>query len=329
MLAGHLFGATAALAEDEPITWSVRPATEAGADGRSWIELELEPGESAVEYAEVSNFSDQEVTFTLTSADGYLTPTGRFNMLPRDQESTDAGSWIDADDSLKLSANSSTVIPLQIAVPTDATPGDHAAGFAASVFSKGSDDEGTEVGVESRVGFRVMVRVGGELEPSLGPFEVAAHYDMSWNPFSPGRVVADVTVANVGNTRLDLELEAAAAWQEANAEDQSGELFPGTERELSVIVHDVWPLGIVLLDVTVTGVPLDAQGGTDSAPISQTTQVAVWAIPWPQLAVVAGATLIVFAILVGRRRERRRFQHQIEEAREEAVREAMAMEGSK
>ncbi|MEK8107066.1 hypothetical protein NKG94_21505 [Micromonospora sp. M12] len=58
--------------------------------------------------------------------------------------------------------NETRVVPFTITVPKGATPGDHPAGIAATVTSTG----GT-VSVESRVGFRVMVRVNGSARAAL------------------------------------------------------------------------------------------------------------------------------------------------------------------
>src|SRR5690606_29986423 len=82
---------------DDPVTWAVRPSDGEAADGRTAIEWELDPGESARDHFEVTNLSKFTVEFAIAAADGYHTPQGRFNMLPSDRPSTDAGKWIDLD----------------------------------------------------------------------------------------------------------------------------------------------------------------------------------------------------------------------------------------
>ncbi len=130
------------------------------------MELELDPGASVDEHLAVRNLSDRDVTFALTAADGYFTPTGRFNMLPGDKQSVAAGIWISMDKTVTVAAGGTAVVPFTVTVPDNATPGDHAAGIAASIYSQGGSD-GTQLGVESRVGFRVMTRVKGEVRPAL------------------------------------------------------------------------------------------------------------------------------------------------------------------
>ena len=116
---------------ESSVTWAMSPADESGPDGRSWVELELDPGASATEHLAVRNFGDREVTFAITAADGYFTPTGRFNMLPSDATSVDAGTWISVDDQVTVAPGGTAALPFTVEVPDDATPGDHAARMAA------------------------------------------------------------------------------------------------------------------------------------------------------------------------------------------------------
>ena len=115
---------------DPAVTWSVQPADDTGVDGRAWIEQTLDPGDSAIERLAVHNFSDHAVDFRLAAADGFFNQNGRFNILPSDQPSTEAGTWIDLADSVNVPAGETVVVPLTITVPNDAQPGDHAAGVA-------------------------------------------------------------------------------------------------------------------------------------------------------------------------------------------------------
>ena len=187
---------TAAAAADArgEVTWSVQPADEAGPDGRPWIEQDLDPGESVVEHLAVHNFSDHEVAFGLAAADGFFNEDGRFNILPAGQTSTAAGTWIDLVGSVTVPAGGTAVVPFTITVPADAEPGDHAAGVAASVVSTSTGAGGASVGVQSRVGFRVMTRVTGTLAPGATIENVRSSYRPSWNPFAPGDLVVEFDV---------------------------------------------------------------------------------------------------------------------------------------
>ena len=326
-------GGGPALAADEPtITWAASPADEAGPDGRSWVELELDPGESASDHLAVRNLGTEEITFTLAAADGYLTSTGRFNMLPSDQESTDAGTWIEIAESVTVPASGTKIVPFSVKVPANATPGDHAAGIAAAVLSVDSSETGARVGVESRIGFRVMTRVSGALQPALNVAAITAAYDLSWNPFAPGAIHVTTEIENSGNVRLDVPVtavdgsaadgSAVRAGARGSGVDDSVQLFPGDRRATVVDVPDVWPLGFAIVPVEYRPVVVEPGGGVATmAPIAR--DVFVWTMPWPHLLILLAGALIVGALLWGRRRQAREIERRVREAQEMGRREAM------
>jgi hypothetical protein len=248
----------------------------------------------------------------LTAADGYFTATGRFNMLQSAEPSVEAGTWIDVQTEVSVEAGATTVIPFTLTVPGNATPGDHAAGIAASILSTGTTADGARVGVESRVGFRVMTRVSGELAPALAVHEASSVYTTSWNPFSPGDLAITYTAENAGNTQLRLADEIGGAGTER------GDLLPGEQRTVTIEPLSVWPVGLVTVDVIVHGtVPSD---GAEVAPVR--TSIVVWAIPWPHLLMLAGILLIVAAVFFGRRRSKARIERLLEAARADGRTEA-------
>lgn len=324
-----LGGADAAAADEEPtVTWSVSPADAAGPDGRAWVELELDPGEGATEHLAVRNFSAEEITFRITAADGYFTDTGRFNMLPSDQESTGSGTWISVDETMTVAPNAMAVVPFEVDVPDDAAPGDHAAGIAASISSVNVGADGTRLGVESRVGFRVMTRVTGELRPSLDVVSVTGTYDTSWNPFERGTIDLTTTLANGGNVRLDVA--ASALLGDRRSPDPSDddasrpvELLPGDERVVAIAVPEVWPLGfaVVRMELSAREVGLDGSGQALEPVVRE---VFVWTMPWPHLLIALAVALVVGGLLWGRRRRTREIERLVREAQEEGRRSALA-----
>jgi hypothetical protein len=305
--------AWSATAEEEAgVTWSVSPSSEAGPDGRRFVELDVDPGTSATEYAAVRNFSETPVTFSLTAADGYYTDTGRFNMLPASETSVDAGAWITLDPDVTIGPGQTAVVPYTITVPENATPGDHAAGVAASVRSAGTDESGNAVGVDSRVGFRVSLRVSGELTPALAVGDVRAEYVPSWSLFQPGSARISYTATNDGNTVLSVTDRIGDATAER------GSLLPGESRTVTVDAIAAWPVFVVPIDLQVDGTVPDSE--LAAAPFTQT--VVLWAIPWLYLLAALGIALILFAIFTGRRRNKRRMQRLLAEAREEGRRQS-------
>lgn len=311
-------------ATSSPVTWSVRPGTESGPDGRSWVEQELAPGARSEEYLVLHNFSAEAVTFALTAADGYVTEEGRFTMLPASEQSVAAGTWISIAPSVTVGPDETTIIPFTTIVPDNAEPGDHAAGVAASVTAADASAGGAAVGVNGRVGFRVMTRVTGALAPNAEVTSVTAQYATAWNPFSAGTVDADFVLTNTGNTRLviagrvDIGGESVA-FPESGAEAQ--ELLPGESRAFEVRVPDVVPLFLVPVEVSadLAGVALD---GAQAPSVVARGGTTVWAPPLPQLLLLGGAVLVVGGLTWSTVRNRRRVRALIAQARQDGIREA-------
>ncbi|HMR48433.1 MAG TPA: DUF916 domain-containing protein [Arachnia sp.] len=327
-LSAALFApALSAFADDEeesPIRWTVSPANPEGSDDRLAVEHTLDPGEQVQDYFAVGNLSDKEITFSLNAADGFFNRNGRFDMLTSEKESVDSGTWISLPESVTIPAGEVAVVPFTVTVPEQAEPGDHAAGITASVLDVQSAEDGTSLGVESRVGFRVLTRVTGEITPLASVTVTEASYALSWNPLRPGSATVSFEVINDGNTRLIARGTTSAGGEEAifpaDGEIRQ-ELLPGDERPLVSTVKGVWPLFRVPITISLTpeAVTMD---GTVTTLDPVVVEVAVWAIPWPHLIVLLGVALIGVAVLGGRRRSRRRLDAMLAAAREEGRRSA-------
>lgn len=319
--------AAAADDSDSAVTWSVQPADEAGPDGRPWIEDTLDPGASAVEHLAVRNFSDHQVDFGLAAADGVFNPNGRFNILPPDTKSTGAGTWIAIADSVTVPAGQTVVVPFTITVPPNAEPGDHAAGVAASIMSTSTGNSGASVGIESRVGFRVMTRVTGDLVPGAKTENLTTSYHPSWNPFAPGDLTVEFDVVNTGNTRLRVTGQATAGGHTGAfpPKDEPQELLVGDSRHFSVTIADVWPSVLVPVSTRVAPEVVVVSGVAPGLASISTATTAV-AVPWPQAILLVGIALIVVAVLMQRRHSKRRLDRLLEGAREEARRDALQAE---
>ena len=307
---------SAAAAEDTaPISWSVTPADESGPDGRVFVEHAVDPGATVGDHLAVRNLGAEQVTFRLSAADGFYNANGRFDMLRSDQESVAAGTWVTLPESVTVAPGATAVVPFSLTVPDDAEPGDHAAGITASVIS-GAHSEGTGVGVESRVGFKVMTQVTGPLMPAFSVENVQTDYLLSWNPLRPGDIATTFSVVNMGNTRLMVggALDVAGQTIAFPAEgERRSELLPGEERSYTLAVDDVWPLFGFPADLTVA--PVVSSTADEAAVVAaSTTTHFLWAMPWPHVLIVVGVALLLVALLWNRFRSRRRIAALIEEA---------------
>ncbi|GAA0433725.1 hypothetical protein Acor_07950 [Acrocarpospora corrugata] len=324
VLAAVLLAVPIAPAMAEPakptLTWSVQPASQQGPDGRRWIELTLDPGQSVTEHLAVRNFSDGAAVFALKAADGYLTDKGRFNMLQSDQTSVDGGTWVKVQNEITVGAKETKVVPFTITVPKDAAPGDHPAGIAATVTSA----RGT-VAVESRVGFRVMMRATGTIKAAVAVNDLTASYEQSWNPFSSGTIRVKYTARNDGNIAVTgsggVTVSGLAGLAGRDAKTSVGQIFPGDSRVVETRIAGVWALGPLSTSVTVSPA---VEGGVPAGTALEraAADVTVWTLPWPQLAlaVLLGALLFSFRTIT--RRRRRRLADLLAHARDEGRAEA-------
>jgi hypothetical protein len=305
--------ATPAAAAPATVTWTVQPADAKGPDGRRWAEHTLDPGDRITDHLVVRNLGDATAVFALRAADGYLTDKGRFNMLPSSTRSADGGTWITVRDSVTVKAGQAVVVPFTVTVPADATPGDHPAGIAASIAGK----QGT-VQVESRVGFRVLLRATGTLQPALTASAAEARYEPNWNPLRPGTLHVVYTVANTGNVRAGVHgrVTASSLFTGTGTSGDLGELLPGGHRAVESPVDRVWALGRIRTTLTLTAtVP-----GVAAEP--QVVTVTTWALPWPQLLAAVGSAVLLAGLRLTLRARRLRLQRLLEQARLEGRRSA-------
>lgn len=322
-------GSAAAATSDEgapaaggTVTWTVQPATADGPDGRISLRHVLDPGASVTEHVTVTNFSDRAATFAVYAGDGVVSDSGHFDLPPGDGAPRDGGAWVALGDvagadrvdgrtlHLTLDPGAAATVPVTVAVPADATPGDHPAGVVAELVS------GDAVRLAARVGTRLHLRVTGDVEASLAPQDVTTRWEPSWNPFAPGTVHVRYRVANTGDVRLAAHAATTLAGPfglgEATHATDVREVLPGQSALVEAELR-VWPLGRVAgqVDARPWVVGDDV---VDAALRTGSVQVTEWTIPWSQLAalvVVAGAVLL---IRWSRRRSAQRVQARVDAA---------------
>ncbi|WP_405393634.1 hypothetical protein [Microbispora hainanensis] len=289
-------------------TWSVVPANADGPDGRTAIDIELPAGQQVTEHIAVINRSTQPVDFAIDANDGYLTTKGYFDMRPPEATPVDGGAWITVPEKVTIAAGATTVVPITVAIPQNATPGDHPAGVTASV-----DAVSGQVRVHNRVGVRVNIRVTGTFAAKIAVSNIQTAYTWSWNPFTPGTVEVTYTLANTGNVRLapDSRIQTSTlagdnTWDDTS-EARAREIMPGGSRTFTARITGTWPLGPI--GTTIWAIPSPAgkplPGVTAERVAIDTT---IWAIPWPQLTLLALLALAVLALRLTSTRRRRRIE---------------------
>jgi len=285
-----------------PITFGIRPSGEDG-DPRSSFRFRLEPGAEVSDSVSVFNYSESPLTLRLYAADAVTNSSGDVALLPRDATSAIAG-WISfdgpQDSAMVVPARTRVDVPFTISVPAQTGPGDHVAGIGVVLPATTTDGNGNVVAVDSTVAVPLAIRVGGVPEARVEIRQLAAAYDGDWRPWTAGTVIATYRVANTGNITQSLtqSLALSGIVGEARVVDgpQVAALLPGDVVDVALEVPDVWPL--VRYDVTATVVPGAAPGDPMADVATATTTV--WALPLPQLVVIA--LIVLLALLVQRLR---------------------------
>lgn len=292
--------AAGATAPDDAVEWSVAPADEAGEDGRISLRHVVDPGGTAADHIAVTNRSAVTAEFTVRAGDGVVGSDGAFDIA--EGEPVDAGAWISIGglegDRLTLAAGETRVLPVTIAVPADATPGDHPAGI---VVGLSQDADG--ITVTHRVGVRLHLQVAGDIAASLAVSDVQASFAPSWIPFAPGILTVEATVSNTGNVRLgaasSVTVSGPFGLSDTRSTHTAAELLPGDETRHRVEL-EVWPLFTLFGGVTVSPSAL----GEDAVdlPDAVSAEVTAVAISWTGVAVLV---IVAVAVLVIVRRRRR------------------------
>ncbi|RMI04715.1 COG1470 family protein, partial [Cellulomonas triticagri] len=306
-------------------TWALEPGTPEGPDGRVSFRHAVDPGTEVTDHVTLTNFSDHPAAFDVYAGDGLITADGQFDLPPTGTTAEAAGSWIALGDAagtvaepgtvqrVEVGPGAQAVLPFVVRVPADVTPGDHPAGIVAALAA----EPGSGVALDSRVGARLHLRVTGDIAPALAVHDVTTTFTPSWNPFAPGTLRVDYTVANTGNVRLGAEATASAAgpFGLAGAEATGPalrEVLPGGSARGSVEVA-AWPLVRLGGDVDVTPAVVGEDEVTAALAAAGATWSA-WAVPWLQLGLVALLVGVVLAVRQARGRREAATQRRIDAA---------------
>ncbi|SCF04751.1 protein of unknown function [Micromonospora haikouensis] len=308
-------------------TWGVAPSSAKGPNGRPAFTYKLDPGATLTDYVAVTNHSARPLTLNLYASDAFTTAQGGFDLLAGGQQPTDVGAWVRfTQRTLIIPSTSRLDIPFTLTVPDNATPGDHAGGIVASLAATSTDAHGNQVAVDHRVGARIYLRVTGELRPALAVEDLRVRHSGSLNPFGGGTLTATFTVRNTGNVRLTGQPSLAAAGPfglGGRSVDAAAlpEILPGGELTTTVRLSDVPPLFRLTANATVTPAAVGDQV-LDPPPQGDAARMTVWALPWPQLVLLALLALVGWALIAARRRRARQIARVVAAAREEGRTEA-------
>lgn len=282
-------------------SWALTPSGDTpGEPGtRPNLSYELSPGDEVKDSVTLLNYSNVQLTFRIYATDAFNNVDGNFDLLTGDKTPVDAGSWVSLPQAnITVPAQSTATLPVTIAVPPDAGPGDHAAAILASSQSEGSGPDGKLINLDRRTGSRLYVKVAGPVYPALDVERIKGTYHPALNPLGGALDIA-YTVRNRGNVRLAARQRLALRGPFGIGLDRATpvdvpELLPGNEVTLQARFEGV--PAAVLLGTSITLTPLAGAGATSPDAAAERTRTGrTLAIPWSMLVLLLSAALISYA----------------------------------
>lgn len=255
--------------------WTVSPAD---------IQLTARPGLITRGSFEVLSADSLGRHFRVVAQNLGETPTGAFTFTNAEHS---AASWVEVLPSEFSGGKRAQSVDFAIAVPSNASAGDH-----ATAISVQEQPEGTQgnLGVVEAVGIRLVIRVPGAVYPSAK----ITHFSAPRLTFGNG-VAVQATVVNTGNTVLDFNgaNNGSAITVAKESYPLSGLLLPGAKREVSYGWNDPPLFGSTAAHLHVNLGPHIVLAASTS----------IFAFPLYQL---LGILLLALAGYVYRRQRRRR-----------------------
>ena len=313
--------------QDKPlVTFGIGPATMQGPDTRPFLQYGVAPGSVVLDSVAVVNQSDVPLDLLVYASDGQNSEAGGLDIRKRADRNADLGAWVTVGAAtqtgmLDPSSRSLTtvsvppqntqvgqgqvLVPVRIAVPADASPGDHIGGVAAALISRGDSAGSQNIELEQRVVTRVLMRVAGPLNPALSVEVLESEYLGGPGLGLAGSVRVKYRVTNTGNVRLGatsrLDVRGPAGLGGAKGSGPKvDELIPKGSAILTTIVPEVPPTVLASVKVVVDAVA--PPGGDLPAAVTASDDARFWAVTWLMLAVLLLLLLLVAWLLWRRRR---------------------------
>ncbi|GAA4581435.1 hypothetical protein GCM10023194_12660 [Planotetraspora phitsanulokensis] len=319
-------GAGPAAAADGDASWAVSTASNDMGSGRQNYSYTLEPGGQLKDGLVIVNHGATPLRLAVYAADGFTSKDGRLDLVTKDAKSTGVGAWVQTDrPDVTVPPGQTVKVPFTLDLPDAVAPGDYMGGIVTSPAQAGEAD-GADAG--RRLGIRIRLRVGGELQPRLSVEDLQMRYSGTSNPFGKGDATVTYTIHNTGNAILTARQTVSVAGPFGRSDVRAGQiadspqLLPGETWKVSVPVHGVAP--VLRLTGTVTLLPLLTDASGSVAPLAAVkTTTHGWAVPWPlSVLVIVFIAVIVGVILLTRRnrvRRKLREDERVHEADEQAV----------
>lgn len=295
LTAASLLGAPAATAA--PVTaqagFGIQAATGGTPDARAGLTYSATPGARVTDQIAVVNIGRKPLTLTVYATDASSGQDGSFALLPRAQKPTQLGTWLALGGRRTVHVPARTgrgpsfvIVPFSLAVPADASPGDHAGGIVVSLAGTAVNKQGVRVKLDQRVALRVYTRVSGALHPGLAVEDLRLAYRgpaLIGNPFGGGTATLRYRIHNTGNVLLGATQTASVSSSLGGTVHVKGlpvvpPLLPGASVTVNRRITGVFP-GLHVT-ATVRLRPVAPPGGADPKLGDVSASATLWAVPW-------------------------------------------------
>jgi len=165
---------------------------------RSWFVYTLRPGETKDDTVVINNHSDKPLAVIIEALDATNTAEGGFTLIDSPDQNQDIGRWIKLDASaVSIAAGKSAEVGFRIAVPSDASPGQHSGAIA--IYEKLAGQP-SGIGLRIRVGARVYVTVPGKVTRKITIQKVS-------HEIKDGKLTFAIQAKNESNVNLEPALD--------------------------------------------------------------------------------------------------------------------------
>ena len=266
------------------VTFGVKPASATAPDARDYFSLGATPGGALTDRVAVTNYSTGPLQLTLHATDAANTAQGDLALLAPNAPSSGVGRWVSfpAGAAVRVPARGMVIVPFELRVPANASPGDHFGGIIVTLESAVSGPSGQRVRLLQSVGTRLLLRVSGPAMPQLEIDHLRVHYQGTINPVASGRAVLRYRIRNTGNLALG---GRQTVWISgifgssihARSVRSVPLLLPGGSVEEAVTFPQVYPRLKMVAHVVIS--PLSVPGASVPPNGPYRATVRFWAVP--------------------------------------------------
>ncbi|HEX8762577.1 MAG TPA: LysM peptidoglycan-binding domain-containing protein [Candidatus Saccharimonadales bacterium] len=269
----------------------------------------LDAGKQAIEGVQVINNTAETKKVLVYAVDSQVSSGGAFACAQAADKPVGVGSWIDiSQKEVTLAPASKQTVDFNIAVPKDATPGEHNGCIIIQDTKQQASPDSNGIVLSLRSAIRVAITVPGNIQKGL------VFTGLGLDKKTDEKIVLSAALKNNGNVSLDTELEVGLRSLVAFSAKGSGGNFPvlgGSEGRFNFETKQPFWGGWYRLVATAryNNDPTVALGqGRPTTAIEKSTWVFLAPRPVAAIIELLGLVMTVAALIVYRVRRKQRLR---------------------